>query len=99
MQDSQNLNGQETYAPKETFPTPNSMQLVMLQKSIHAWLERLVFEAEEPLNTYPKPYNPLNKATAQQLEARLQMLHDEVGYLINEVKLCAFLRRVVQVKY
>jgi len=41
----------------------------------------------------------LNKATAQQLEARLQMLHDEVGYLINEVKLCAFLRRVVQVKY
>ena len=92
MQDTQNLNGPETYAPKETFPTPNSMQLVMLQKSIHARLERLVFEAEEPLNNYPKPYNPLNKAAAQQLEARLQMLHDEVTYLINEVKLCAFLR-------
>jgi len=92
MQDSQNLNGQEIAAPKEVFPTPNSMQLVLLQKSIHARLERLVFEAEEPLNTYPKPYEPLVKATAQQLEARLQLLYDEVRYLMNEVKLCAFLR-------
>ncbi len=92
MQDTQNLNGQKMDIAKETFPTPNSMQLVMLQKSIHARLERLVFEAEEPLNAYSKPYKPLHKTTAQQLEARLQMLHEEVAYLMNEVKLCAFLQ-------
>ena len=92
MQDTQNLNEQETRAQKVEIPTPNSMQLVLLQKSIHARLERLVFEAEEPLNTYPKPYEPLTKATAQQLDARLQMLYDEVRYLMNEVQLCAFLR-------
>ncbi len=99
MQDTQNLNGQEICAPKETFPTPNSMQLMLLQKSIHARLERLVFEAEEPLNTYSKPYKPLDKTTAQQLEARLQMLHEEVAYLINEVKLCGFVRACINAKY
>ncbi len=92
MQDTHKLNGSEAPAPKVIIPTPSSMQLMLLQKSIHARLERLVFEAEEPLNTYPKPYKPLTKATAQQLEARLQMLYDEVRYLMNEVQLCSFLQ-------
>mgnify|MGYP001076923580 CR=1 FL=1 len=92
MQDTHKSNGSEVRAQKVVILTPNSMQLMLLQKSIHARLERLVFEAEEPLNTYPKPYKPLAKATAQQLEARLQLLYDEVRYLMNEVQLCAFLQ-------
>ena len=64
----------------------------VVPKSIHARLERLVFEAEKPPNVYPKPYEPLTKATTQQLKACLQILYNEVCYLINEVQLCAFLQ-------
>ncbi|WP_299460073.1 hypothetical protein [uncultured Microscilla sp.] len=88
MQVSQNTPTQQPALPANIF---NAASIKLWQQSLQARLEKLWFDAEEPLQLH-------HEAVAQvHISDKLELLANEARCLSNELKMCAALQKMMKI--
>ena len=101
MQDSKNLNGQQTApAPKSIFDSVAKeefpVMLSLLRQSIKIRFEKLAFDAAAPHDLCYEQSTALEvDETLQQIKACLQLLNEETCFLYNELRLLDSLQKLI----
>lgn len=86
MQVSQNTQVQQLTLPSNIF---NAASIKLWQKSLKARLEKLIFDAEEPLQLYHE------QSAQMRISDKLELLADEALSINNEMKMCTALQDIM----
>lgn len=89
MQDKKNLQVNTNQTPEQKEIALRIEHLLVFQLSVRHNLEQFVFDANDVLDMMPRTDQPYDRQVVLQAKAQMEKMRTNIGYLINELELCA----------